>query len=279
MTNPGAPNQLLPDTATVKDKLWLWGHEAGAHNDSWGLPTPSRITPTEAAVYLGIANLIMVRYSGRPPLPFDQYAVPTRSLKRVVWSVVGADGATDEQERAHVLELASHNPNIIGVMMDDFFLSEKAAQGGQLAALSVEQLRDLRSRLSVAGRRLELWAVLYEQQLNQPLAKYIGLLDKVSFWTWDSHKLKDLKDNFERMERLAPQCGKVLGCYLWDYSKREPMPLDFMQHQCGIGLEWLKKGRIEGIIFLASCICDLELEAVEWTRNWIAKVGNERISS
>ena len=79
------------------------------------------------------------------------------------------------------------------------------------------------------------------------------------------------------MERLAPQCGRALGCYLWDYGKKKPMPLDLMQHQCEMGLEWLKKGRIEGMIFLASCICDLELEAVEWTRNWIAKVRSEQI--
>ena len=280
MTSPRAPSQRLPATATstVKDKFWLWGHDAGAHNDSWGLPKPSRITPTEAAFYLGIPNLIMVRYSGRPPLPFDQYAVPFRSFQRVVWSVVGASGETDDKERAHALQLAAHHPNITGVMMDDFFVSEKAAKGGPLTALSVEQLRELRIRLSsVGGRRLDLWAVLYEHQLDRPLTKYVGLLDKVSFWTWDSDKLKDLKDNLERMERLAPQYGRMLGCYLWDYGQRKPMSMDLMQHQCEIGLDWLKKGRIEGMIFLASCICDLELEAVEWTRNWIAKVGNEQI--
>ena len=121
MTNPKAASQRLLAPSTVKDKFWLWGHDAGAHNDSWGLPKSSRITPTEAAFYLSIPNLIMVRYSDRPPLPFDQYVVPMRSLKRVVWSVVGASGETDEKERAHVFELASHHPNITGVMMDDFF--------------------------------------------------------------------------------------------------------------------------------------------------------------
>jgi hypothetical protein len=98
----------LPTTnhATVQDSLWLWAHDAGAHNEGWGLPRPSRITPAEAAFYLGISNLIMVRYQGRPPLPFDQFALPLRALKQVVWSVVGAQGETDEQERAHVLNLA-----------------------------------------------------------------------------------------------------------------------------------------------------------------------------
>src|SRR5207237_7392441 len=130
-----------------------------------------------------------VRYSGRPTLPFDQYAVPFRSLAQVVWSVVGAQGETDAEERAHVLELAAHYLNITGVMMDDFFVSQ-SAKGGPLTALAIDQLRELRSRLCVGERRLDLWAVLYEHQLAQPLAEYLELLDKVSFWIWDSDKLE-----------------------------------------------------------------------------------------
>jgi hypothetical protein len=265
------------EKSTVRDKLWLWGHDAGAHNDSWGLPKPSRITPTEAAVYLGIPNLIMVRYLGRPPLPFDQYALPFRALKQVVWSVVGASGQTDERERAHVLDLAVRHPNITGLMMDDFFGSEQPAQGDDPAALPPDKLRELRSQLTVAGRRLRLWAVLYQHQLEKPLAPYLGLLDLVSFWTWDSEKLQGLEGNLERLEKAAPGCGKVLGCYMWDYGKKKPMPLDLIRHQCGSGLDWLRQGRIEGMIFLASCLCDLELEAVEWTRHWIAQVGDKQL--
>jgi hypothetical protein len=55
------------------------------------------------------------------------------------------------------------------------------------------------------------------------------------------------------------------------------MPLDVLRDLYGLGLDWLRQGRIEGMIFLASCICDLELEAVEWTREWIAKIGDESI--
>src|SRR5947207_967677 len=110
--------------STLRDRLWVWGHDAGSHNDGWGLPGPSRITPAEAAFYLGIPNLIMVRYKGRPPLPLDQFAVPLRALRRVVWSAVGAHGQTDEEERSHVLDLAAHHPNVTGVMLDDFFVDK-----------------------------------------------------------------------------------------------------------------------------------------------------------
>jgi hypothetical protein len=259
---------------TLRDRLWLWGHDAGSHNDGWGLPGPSRITPVEAALYLGIPNLIMVRYRGRPPLPLDQYAIPLRALRRVVWSAVGAHGQTDEQERTHVLALAARHSNVTGLMLDDFFL-EQLGPGGELTALSLDQLRELRGQLSVGDRRLDLWAVLYEHQLDWRLVPYLGLLDVVTLWAWDADKVRGLGDCLERLEVLAPACEKLLGCYLWDYGRKRPMPLDLLQEQCEAGLEWLRQGRIEGMIFLASCLCDLELEAVEWTRDWIAKLGDQ----
>jgi len=264
------------EMSTVRDRLWLWGHDAGAHNDGWGLPKPSRITPAEAAFYLGIPNLIMVRYRGRPATPFDQYALPFRSLKQVVWSVVGAGGRTDQKERQAVLALASRNRNISGVMLDDFFGAESSSEG-KSAALSLAQLRQVRGRLRVRTRRLDLWAVLYDTQLDKPLGKYLELLDILTFWTWDSRNLKALEGNWELLENAAPRCGKLLGCYMWDYGEKRPLRFDAMKHQCELGLEWLGSGKIEGMIFLASCICDLELKAVEWVREWIAGVGDRRL--
>jgi hypothetical protein len=267
----------LSGPTVVRDRLWLWGHEAGSHNDSWGLPRPSRITPAEAAFYLGVPNLIMVRYRGRPPLPLDQYALPFRALERVVWSAVGAGGQSDKEEREHVLALAARHPNFTGLMLDDFFGSEEPAEGENQAALPLDELRGLRDQLTVGGRRLRLWAALYEHQLGRPLGPYLELLDVVSLWTWESEKLPSLEGSLERLEEAAPRCGKVLGCYLWDYGRKGPMPLDLIRHQCELGLEWLQGGRIEGMIFLASCVCDLELEAVEWARDWVARVGGRQV--
>jgi hypothetical protein len=256
----------------VSDRLWLWGHDAGAHNDAWGLPQPSRITPLEAAVYLGISNLIMVRYLGRPALPLDQFALPLQTLKRVVWSVVGSRGQTDERERAHILEIAARHPNVSGVILDDFFGHDPAAPDNDVPALSPHELGELRGNLAAVGRPLSLWAVLYTHQLDKPLAEYLPLLDVVSLWTWDSVHLDKLENSLMRLEAVAPGSDRVLGCYLWDYARRGPMPLDLIRHQCNLGLDWLRSGRIAGMIFLASCICDLGLEAVEWTRQWIADV-------
>src|ERR1051325_9495998 len=75
---------------SVGDCLWAWGHEAGVYNGKWGLPGPSRITPVEGAHFLGVPNVIFIRYENKPPFPYDQYAIPFRSLKRVNWSIAGA---------------------------------------------------------------------------------------------------------------------------------------------------------------------------------------------
>lgn len=258
----------------VKDRFWIWGHEAGSHDREWNLPGPSRITPVEAAFTMGIPNVIMVRY-GQEPIQLDrQYTVPFRALQNVVWSIVGAGGTTADAERAQVMDLAGYLPNLSGVMMDDFFLNHPATDQ-ETAVLSTGQLQEIRESLIRGDRRLDLWVVLYDHQLALPVERHLEWCDKVSFWTWRAEDLEQLEENMSVVEDLAPACGKVLGCYMWDYGEKRPMPVEAMERQCTTGLRWLREGRIEGMIFLASCICDLGLETVEWTRDWIAGVGGE----
>lgn len=71
----------------------------------------------EAAFYLGVPNL-------RPPLPLDQFAIPLQALRRVVWSAAGAHRESSAEERAHVLGLAARNPNLAGIILDDFFVDK-----------------------------------------------------------------------------------------------------------------------------------------------------------
>ena len=260
---------------TMRDRFWIWGHEAGSHNTGWDLPGPSRMTPMEGAAYLDVPNLIMVRYRDLPEPPYAQYARALRPLQQVVWSIVGASGITTVEERDEVLAVAGDNPNITGVMMDDFFRRPSAEE--DIAALSRQELVEVRKLLAAGERSLDLWVVLYEHQLDHPVAEHLELCDVVTYWTWEAPLLDQLEVNFARVEALTPGCRKVLGCYMWDYGLKQPMPLAAMEKQCSLARTWLQEGRIEGIIFLASCICDLELEAVEWTRQWIAEVGAEPV--
>jgi hypothetical protein len=259
----------------VRDRLWIWGHEAGSHDRDWNTPAPSRMTPAEGAYYMGIPNMIMVRYGPLDEMPAEQYAISFRPLQQVVWSIVGAGAQTGEAERDQVLEMAGRFGNFSGVMMDDFF--QLLGSDGEMAVLSQATLDQLQNRLTAGERKLNLWVVLYDYQLVLPVADHLDRCDKIAFWTWESPNLANLEQNFDTMEKMAPHCGKILGLYLWDYGVKAPMPLERMQQQCETGLRWLKEGRIEGMIFLASCICDLDLETVEWTRRWIAEVGDQAL--
>ncbi|MBN1352259.1 hypothetical protein JXJ21_22875 [candidate division KSB1 bacterium] len=255
----------------VKDHFWLWGHDAGSHNPEYHLPGESRITPVEAAYYMGIPNMIMVRFNERSLPPEEPYIIPFKALDKLLWSIVGGGGVTMREERERVLQLSERLPNLIGVMMDDFFTI--TPDNRVTAPIAVDELKGIRQQLDAGSPKLDLWVVVYDNLLRHSLGDYLTLCDAVTFWTWEAQNLRKLEQNFEMLEFLAPEHKKVLGCYMFDYGKNRNMPVDLMQYQCETGLRWLRDGRIDGMIFLASCICDLTLESVAWTRDWISRVG------
>src|SRR5581483_3271169 len=184
-------------------------------------------------------------------------------------------GVVSANDLKMIRQLAGKYPNIVGVQMDDFF--RDTLDGGRIGVLTPKELGYVQGQLRLEERKLDLWVTLYRHDLQHDLSDWLGQVDVVTFWTWEAKDLENLEDSFAQAEKAAPRARKVLGCYMWDYGTHHPMPLALMQKQCQMGLDWLKKGRIEGMIFLASCICDLNLEAVEWTRNWIRQVGGEKL--
>jgi len=271
----------------IKDRFWIWGHEAGSYNMSrqfngsyvvnsnavvnhYNLPSKSRMTPAESAFYLGVPNVIMVRYANKPEPPYDTYARSFCPLKQVIWSIIG-DGLTtlnnNAPETDEVIRLAGKFPNIIAAVMDD--LSPER--------ISLEQLKLTRSRLKNLSRPLDLWMVSYLHAINPNLKPYLEQSDVVTLWTWKQEDLVNLAANMEKVKAFIPGKRMVLGCYMYDFGNKKPMLVENMQRQCELGLEWLKAGQIEGMIFCGSCICDVELEAVEWTRKWISAVGDKSL--
>ncbi|MCX5661984.1 MAG: hypothetical protein NTW19_20080 [Planctomycetota bacterium] len=262
---------------TVRDALWMWGHPVNAHGPQtrWKLPHESRMTPLEAAAYMGTPNMHMIwlwREEAPEPLPsWRQFALPLRACKRVVWSIAHGHGLSFTD---HIFPLIQDSPNVTGVIMDDFFTD---TPDGKITAISGKDLDSLEQRLRLPDRRLDLWCVVYEQDLAKPISATLDRMDVLAYFMWNSPSVPKLESHVEALERLAPTKRKVLGLYLWDYAGRKPMPMEFVKFQSELALRLLKAGRIEGIVFVASCICDLELEAVEWTREWIQRVGDDRL--
>ena len=144
------------------------------------------------------------------------------------------------------------------------------------ASLSPEQLRVLGER-RYRGKRLPLTAVVYSQQISPQLKPYIDEVDQVSLWTWRSKDLYQLERNLTALEELIPGKLILLGCYMFDFERSRPLAVEQMKMQVDLGHKWLREGRIAGMIFLATPNVDVDLESVDWTREWITRTGNERL--
>jgi hypothetical protein len=259
----------------VRDRFWMYGQEPGAQDGQYNLPGKSYITEAEATFYLSVPNLIFGFCTSKAPdsLAQDrQLAIPCRPFKQVVWSIVDCD-KTDKHNTDMVLQLAAETPNITGVMMDDFFDVKD-----RIGVLSVGELQELQQRLKGSKKKLDLWVVLYDRNLDLPVRDHLALCDVITFWVWRAADLGQLPSAFAKLEKLAPQARKMLGCYMYDFGDKKPISISAMKFQCELALEWIHQGRIEGIVFDESDICDLGLEAVEWSRDWIRQVGDQNLA-
>jgi len=285
---PGNPltcwGSTIPYDRTVRDRLWMWGHDAGSLKNSYGIGTRGGdILPGEAIQYMGIPNVCMVRFTGTPHPPFDDYAKQFAHARRLTWSFVDGDrNLTTEQKKQLALDLAGKLPNLVGLDMDDFFLGDAVpkTEGAEAQAhLSVGQVEQIHQELTVHGRKLDLSIVLYSNQLHPAIGRHLDIVDTVYFWTWRARDLEKLESNFAAYRKIAPAKPTLLGIYMWDFGEKEPISLEMMEHQCRLGLQWLAKGEIEGLIFHCTPLCDMKLEAVEWSKDWIARHADDVVRS
>ena len=155
--------------------------------------------------------------------------------------------------------------------------SEKAARNVVPASMTPGQLKVLRERIAVNGRKLPITCVIYTHQISPRILPHVKQVDKVAMWTWRSDDLVNLEANFEKLQQTVHPKPILLGCYLFDYGDNKQMTVERMKRQCELGLKWLHQGKIQGMIFLASNVCDMELPAVDWTRKWIMSVGKQPV--
>lgn len=255
--------QTPPPAEKVRERLWIWGHPTGVYNASYlsALPQKSSIEPVAAAQRMGISNMIFVRYDAKPAPPFAASYEPFKQLRRVYWSLVGADGATSADEREHVYRLAEANENIGGFILDDFFHETSGYAGfdpavllGAVrpfrASLTPEQLHELGQR-QVRGRKLPIMAVVYTGQISPRAKWHLDEVDEICLWTWRPAELKDLEANLTALEKLVPGKPIYQACYMYDFDACRPLPVDLMQQQAQTGLRWLRQGRTRGMISVA----------------------------
>ena len=194
----------------------MWGHDAGSLQKGYGIGSKAGdMLPGEAIAYMGIPNVCMVRFTGTPLPPFDDYVKQFANAKRLTWSFVDGDrNYTTEQKRLQALDLAAKLPNFTGIDMDDFFVEDVAPKtdGGEAQAhLSVEEVRQAHGDLMVGGRKLDLSVVVYSNQLHPAIKRHLDLVDSVYFWTWHASELKNLEANFAAYKKIEPAKRTLMG--------------------------------------------------------------------
>lgn len=275
----------LPQNAIIKDKLWLWGQNAGSHHgteNQFKLPGKNLMETREGCDFFGINKCCRVTMEGYGPYPpFDAEAEKLKDLKEVVWSAIGNDGGTtyynnDQSDIDAVLHIAEIYPNISGAILDDFFNASVTSK--DLARHSVKSIQNMRDKLhSFNKRRLDLWVVWYTHQLELNIEDYLELFDVITMWTWKGSDLSNLDMNIKKFITKTPGKRRLVGCYFWNYGEKKPYTMDQMKFQLDKYYKWLKNGEIEGIIFCSNTVADIGLETVDYTRKWISKVGKEKI--
>jgi len=270
--------------AVAGDKFWFFACRAG-DDDSYlkkgapqgGFAESSRITPAEGAAMLGVNNMLMVLSNGEPRA-FSrgayQYMESFCRMNGVFWSSTGSAGCREGNEEEFICELARRYKNIRGAFLDDF--------AGMFSKLSppdrkkemLKTLRAIRAGLDAAPRKMELWITLYTHELDLFDDETARLIDGVTFWTWSCAELSRLPERYALLAEKFPAQKKLLGIYMLDYPTCLPVPNDLMELQCGFGLDMMKKGRADGMVFLTNCVMGVGLESEYFLRTWIDAVKN-----
>jgi hypothetical protein len=266
----------------LRDKLWIWGQNVGCHHKVYGeLPGENKMDTKEGCDFLGINKCCRVAMLTGPFPPFDNEAEKLKDLDEVVWSAVGAGGLSqhndDKSDLDEVIRMAEIYPNITGAVLDDFFSSVEFSEQ-KSARHSVESIRQMKSKLNnFEKRKLDLWLVWYSYQLDYDVQEYVDLCDVMTLWVWKGSELDGLETYLDKVKVRSPEKRHFAGCYMWNYGERKELPVDMMKFQLDKYYEWLKSGKIEGIILCSNCIADTDLPAVQYTKEWIVAVGDENI--
>lgn len=267
--------------AKIRDKIWIWGQTPGVHHRlqpeaRWNLPGENKMTPLEGCEFFGIDKCCRVVMWNDPAPPYDNAAEELSSLSQVVWSVVGDGGSdrTDSElgELDEVIRIANKYPNIVGGVLDDFFLPRR------MEVFKPEHLAKMRHKLHTdADRELDLRVVVYTHEIKPEIAPYLKECDVITYWTWIGSHLENFDEYFETLKSYAPDKRFMVGLYMWNYGECRPYTRAQMDFQFQKYFDLLMNKTIDGVIICSNCIADVGIEAVEWTKNWLNQIGDAEI--
>ena len=278
--------------ATARDRFWFFGvrphqddKDLGRNMDTTQLNyRSSRITPAEGAFMLNVPNMIMVNCDGEPtPYSTDAYGYAESfcRMDKVLWC--GAFGGLANANagnlyEAFICDLATKYPNISGAFIDDLFACVRYLREAERPGAVAAQRKRTRKELDKACRPMELWVVWYTYEIDAAKAAALEEdVNGITLWTWDYHDLAQLEENYEKIEKLFPNKKKMLGIYMYYFPNAVPVPNDYMELQCELGLRLMREGRLDGMVFETNSVMGCGLASEKWLREWIDRVKDTEI--
>ena len=269
----------------LKDKLWLWGHGRQCENiqgqplNLRGRPGIGQLSTAEAATDMGIENICRITLEPAEQPPFDKELQESQNMKNIVWSVLGCGKIHARNDFDEVISMAKKYPNICGGIMDDFFPNTNPEK---TKVYTPDVLKTLRERMHTeAGRKLDLWVVVYSWDFeyeNFSIKPYLDQCDVATLWTYNPNELVNLEKTYENMIKVwGNEKPLYAGCYMWSFSEKKPISKEMMKLQLDTYYDWIKSGKIDGIIFCHNYLVGLDIDAVDYVKEWINKYGDEVI--
>lgn len=265
----------------LQDRLWMWGHDPGVYdgpNGVYNIPLSAPMSMAEGIKSMGIPNVCVIR-GGTPDA---EYRKQFKDVKRIAWNLSGGSNDSYRGLKKYVFGLRDMMPNLTGYYLDDFFrfgdkpgFDRNSDIEAAPAALSLEEMKQLHEETIAYQRRLELAIVLYTAQLCPAIRPMMKHVDVVSLWIWDGNDIQKIDANFKKYRSLVPDKPTLLGIYMWDFGGRKELSKDFMVKQLDYAYLLYKEGQIDGLIFHCTPLCNKDLAAVGYAREWIARYGKE----
>jgi hypothetical protein len=168
-----------------------------------------------------------------------------------------------------------------GFYLDDFFRFDDKTEFDRCsetvpapASLSVDEIKELHEEMIADPKRLSLSIVLYTNLLFPAIKPYMRFVDQVSLWIWDGCDINQIEENFLKYRELVPDKPTLLGIYMWDFGGKQELSVELMKKQLDFAYELFMANQIDGLIFHCTPLCNKNLAAVNYARDWIQKNGD-----
>ena len=272
----GDGGERVPYGNTIGDRLWMWGHHRDSfkalkgRKEQYNLPYDTRIDMAAACKDMNIPGCFVVRWTNNPKkAELPEYMKQFADTKRIGFSITDSAVESFDEKVRLGFEYADKMPNLTTLIMDDFWSG--AGKGVDMAKIA-----GVREGTQARGMKMDI--VLYSDAngVKSEFKEVLDLCDEVTFWFWNGKNVDTIESQVGKLRDLVgAEKPVLLGQYMWDFGGRKPMPGADMERQLAATSRLLSQKAIHGVIFHCTPLVDMNLDAVNVSKAWIAEHGEK----